>query len=391
MKIFGIVSEFNPFHNGHKYLIDQVQNKHNPDLIITVLSSAFVQRGEPNILSKWQRAEIACKYGSNIVLELPFVFACQNAEVFAKGALKILNSCGITDLAFGAEDENIETLKRISKILLLEDENIKYNIRKFLDEGNSYITSRNKAYLEAGYLNGSDIDLLSKSNNILAVEYIKAGLKLNPNLIYNSIKRHKSFHDTTDAVEGFTSASNIRRLFISKSEVKEFVPSETYKHLLNSNIYCDKTLYNIFKFDALDSDYNIKNTLEYEKGIENRIINFLDDCNSIKDLANLVSNKRITKSRVRRIIINSLIRVNKKQIFSALDNDNYIRVLALDNKGRSYIKNLKTNYITNFKEIKKASTSIQNIAKIEVKASNLFSIINDESLYKDFTTNPFIL
>ena len=141
MKIFGIVAEFNPFHNGHKYLIEQIQSKHNPDLIISVLSSSFVQRGDPNIISKWKRAEIACKYGSNIVLELPFVFACQNAEIFGKGALKILNSCGITDLAFGVENNNIDDLIRISKILLSEDKNIKSNIKKSLKEGNSYISN----------------------------------------------------------------------------------------------------------------------------------------------------------------------------------------------------------------------------------------------------------
>ncbi|NLW43201.1 MAG: nucleotidyltransferase family protein [Tissierellia bacterium] len=391
MKIFGIVAEFNPFHNGHKYLIEQIQSKHNPDLIISVLSSSFVQRGDPNIISKWKRAEIACKYGSNIVLELPFVFACQNAEIFGKGALKILNSCGITDLAFGVENNNIDDLIRISKILLSEDKNIKSNIKKSLKEGNSYINSRNKAYLKAGYLSDSDINILSKSNNILAIEYIKAGLNLNPNLNYNPIKRYKSHHDTEDVVEGYTSASNIRKIFIDKGEIDEFVPIETYNQLLKEKIYNNKMLHNIFKFDALESDYNIRNALEYEPGIENRIINFLDNSNSIDELANLVSSKRITKARIRRIIINSLVRVNKNHIFNALNNESYIRILALDSRGRNYLKNLKQDYITNFKEIKKAPTSIQKIAKIEVKASNLYSIISDEKLYQDYTTNPVII
>lgn len=391
MKIFGIIAEFNPFHNGHKYFIDEIKNNYNPDIIVGVLSSAFVQRGEPGLLNKWERAKLASLHGVNLVLELPFVFACQNAEIFAKGGIKILNDAGVNNLVFGVEDDSIEDLIRIAKITSSEDNIFRNKIKKYLDEGKSFIESRNNAYIDSGLLSEQDVEIISKSNNILGVEYIKAGMKINPTIKFHSIVRYKSSHDSKDIIDEYASASKIRQMLKNSISIERLVPKISNNALLNNTSYSEELLFSILKYNFINCQNSIKNTLEYEKGIENRISKYLDSANSIEELAELSCSKRITKSRIRRIIINSLVRVAKKDSFMALKANPYLRILAIDDIGRKYIKNLDVNYITNFKEIKKASPSVLEIANIENRASNLYSIINNQNLNIDFTTNPFVL
>lgn len=390
MKIFGIIAEFNPFHNGHKYLIETIRQLYEPDIVIAVMSSSFVQRGEPSMLSKWDRAKIALENGINIVLELPFVYSCQNAEVFASGAVKILNGIGITDLFFGTEADSIDKLESIARIMADENPEIQKTIKEYLNIGTSYIYARNQSYLDLNKLNENDIELISKPNNILALEYIRNTLKINDNINFISIKRRNVNHDSKLEVDQFTSASNIRKKIKTSQYYSNFVPYNIDEYKVNKGI-SNKILYKIFKFDILDSTKYLMKTIDYENGLENRIFKFLDKAKNLEELAQLVSNKRITKARIRRMTINSLIRVSKEDLALAYNSKPYIRILGLDLSGREYIRNTKTNYITNFKEIKKASSSIQRISNIEKKATNLYSIINSESINKDFLTKPIII
>lgn len=165
MSVIGIVCELNPFHNGHKYLIDSV--KQNGDTVVCVMSGNFVQRGEPAIFPKESRVKSALLNGADVVLELPFVYATASAEIFAYNAVKILNSFGCDKIAFGTENATIEKLNRIVDII--SNENFDYELKKHLDSGESYPTARQNA------LNffADDCDI-SLPNNILAVEYLKA-------------------------------------------------------------------------------------------------------------------------------------------------------------------------------------------------------------------------
>lgn len=391
MKIFGIIAEFNPFHNGHKYIIEKIKKTHNPDLIVVVISGSFVQRGELNYLSKWDRAFIACLNGCNLILEMPVLFSCQNAEIFAKGGIKILNEIGITDLVFGAENSSISDLKKIAIASMDETPQFKEVIRKYLNEGYSFINSRNLAYKESGILKEKELEILSRPNNILGIEYIKAGIEKNPNINFHSIGRYKVEHGESEAKDSISSASHIRKLHRNGKNIDELVPKETSKILSQTIPYCENTLFKIFKYDILNDTASIKNTLEYEKGIENRLLNKLEEAITIEELANIVSSKRMTKSRIRRIIFNSLIRISGEDVFNGLNGETYLRILGADSKGRSYLNEFDKYYITNFKEIKKASFSIKQVAEFENKATNLYSIIANLPLNLDYITNPIML
>ena len=391
MEIIGIVVEFNPFHLGHEHLVNEIRKLHSPDLIVVVMSSSFVQRGEPAVFDKWTRAEMALEMGVDVVLELPFLFACQNAEIFARGAIKTLAAFGITSLAFGAENDNIGDLTRLAKAFSLKSNPIDESIKKYLKFGNSYIYSKNKTLLDLGIIDDEDVAKISKANNILAIEYLKAIDEYNSSIRPLPIPRIGVDHDSIKISNSITSATNIRNFIYDKIDVFDFVPSKLQKFYNNFTIPDHNQLYNILKFHLLENNYrNILNTMEYEIGLENRIAKYIDKAKNIEELATLVSTKRITKARLRRIIVNSLMRIDKIDVKSALLNDAYLRILGFNDIGSSYLRNFSGNKITNFKEISKKYPHLKNIEKVEARATDLYSIITNNVQKRDYLEKPKI-
>lgn len=391
MKKYGLVGEFNPFHNGHKYILDFVKDNFDPDLLATVMSSSFVQRGEPAMLSKWSRSEMAIKNGINLVIELPFIFACQNAEIFATAGIKILNDMGIDYIFFGSEDDDISKFYKVAKASLISSKTVDDLIQKELKKGNSFIQSRNLALKKSGILNEEEIEFMSSPNNILGIEYVKASIKEDLDLEFIPIKRKLIDHDSDIIKSNFASASKIRKLHSNQNNISNLVPSITLDKLKKESLVDESLLYSIFKFDILNNLDNIRNTMDYEDGIENRILNFIDLATDVEDLAEKVSSKRITKSRVKRIILNSLVRVEKTEVFELLNTLEYYRILGFDIIGQKYLSDLEVNTITNYKETNSSSDNIKKIATIENKATNLYSILRNEKLNLDFKTNPIII
>lgn len=389
MRIFGLVAEFNPLHKGHEYIINNIKNTYPESKIIIVLSGSFVQRGEPSILSKWDRATLALRAGADLVLELPAVFSCQNAEVFSKGALKILNGVGITDLAFGSEIADKERFIKISNSLNIKDENLESLIKSNLNLGNSYIRSRNMALESLNILDKDEINFIEKPNNILGIEYTKAILENNYNININPIYRINSTHDDISEVENFTSSTNIRNKLYNNKEFNHLIP-DIYKDISFDNLPDKNLLYEFIKYKFLIDKIDYKNILDYEKGLENRIIKYLDS-EDLDTFYENVSNKRITTSRVRRFIISSLLEIEKEDIFRALNKDPYIRILGFNNNGASILKNLENPYINKFSEYYKMSDNIKNIAKIEIKATNLYSLLKKENINQDYLKSPIII
>lgn len=390
MKIIGIVAEFNPFHNGHKYFIQQIKEKYNPDVIILVLSSSFVQRGTPSILSKWDRAKLAVDNGINLVVELPFIYACQNAEYFSKGAIKILKSLGINYLAFGMEDCDLSVLKRVAKSTTIKSEKASSILKAYLNKGLSFIEARNLALVESGQISNDDLDFISKPNNILAIEYQRAIDFYDADIEMLPIERKLANHKDDFAVENFSSATFIRNQIDDINLIRSLVPNDTFEFLKIKNNENLQNLFTIFKYDILNDTSHIIKTTDYENGIENRIMKKLNLSKSYSELIDNSSNKRITKSRIRRMITNSLIRLDNKFTMHSFRESPYIRILAMDNIGIDYLSNLDLPKITNFKEVNNIQGIVKEIAEIEVRASNLYSIINNKKINMDYYIGPYI-
>ena len=207
MKVIGLIAEYNPFHNGHLYQINKIKELYPDSIIIAVVSSSFTQRGDISILNKWDKTNICLDNGIDIVIELPFVFATQSSDIFAKGAVQILEHLNIDTLVFGTESDDIEWLKKIAD-LQLNNKEYDTKVKKYLDKGLNYPTATNKAVQD---LTGYKVD---SPNDLLALAYIKQLKKDNKDVEIVNIKRTIDYH-TTETEDNITSASNIRTKYIN--------------------------------------------------------------------------------------------------------------------------------------------------------------------------------
>jgi len=228
----GIVAEYNPFHNGHLYQIEEIKKRMGKDntLIVAVVSGDFVQRGEFSYSDKWQKTEMALNHGVDIVVELPLYYSVQNAEIFSRMSTKILDYMELDFQVFGAEEEDIKVLDRI--IELQEREEYKKNLMKLMKKGNSYSTSQKLALSEYGY---GDV---VKSNNILALEYIRTMKKENLGIKPYIIKREISDYNEIEIEEerkSIASASFIRGEMLKNNgnpeNIRKFIPEKIYEIL----------------------------------------------------------------------------------------------------------------------------------------------------------------
>ena len=202
MHIIGLIAEYNPFHNGHLYQINKIKEKYPDSILIVVVSSSFTQRGDVSILDKWTKTQIALDNGIDIVVELPYVYATQSSDIFANGAVTILNKLGIDTLVFGTESDNIDTIASIAE-LQLNNQEYDNLVKKYLKEGLNYPTATNKAVMK---LSGIKIDT---PNDLLALSYIKEVKKLNKDINIINIKRTNSYHSFS-VEDNIASATAIR-------------------------------------------------------------------------------------------------------------------------------------------------------------------------------------
>ena len=216
MKTIGIVAEYNPFHNGHLYQLQASRQQAGAECAVVVMSGNYTQRGEPAIVDKWARAEMALHSGADLVIELPVAYAMGSAEYFAYGAVKLLDSLGAIDMiCFGSEAGSIDNLSAAARILADEPENYRSYLKEFLSEGISFPAARQKAIsLYAKSIYGKDhlSSLLKSPNNILGIEYLKALLRLKSNIIPMTIERIGSNYNSAELSGNMSSATSIRKI-----------------------------------------------------------------------------------------------------------------------------------------------------------------------------------
>jgi len=260
MKTVGIISEFNPFHNGHKYLIDTVKEKLNPDAIIILMSGNFVQRGEPSIIDKWTRSKVALLNGANLVLELPLPYSTQNADMFSKGAVYIFNKLNINYLCFGSETRDLDFLISVRDYIYTQE--FKDNFSKYLNSGNSYPKSYDLSLKK--HFNS---DKLLKSNNILGLEYLKKLKDFNSNIIPYNIKRVGSDYKSTNIKGKYSSATALRKS-LNQSHTSNIVESVPKESLLEINNFYD----NYSRFNNLGLYFSSIKHIIIQKGLNSEII-----------------------------------------------------------------------------------------------------------------------
>lgn len=331
MTTVGIICEYNPFHNGHIYHLKKIKELYPNSTIILVMTGNFSQRGIPSIINKWDKTEIALNYGIDLVIELPFSFATQSADIFAKGAISILNALKVNYLVFGSESNNIEELTELAK-LVINNQNYELKVKEYLEHGNNYPTSLNKALYE---LSNKDIKL---PNDLLGFSYIKEIIKEKSNIIPVTIPRTNNYHDLDLNKNNISSASSIRNSYRSNNNWQSQVPKETIKAMKDSKFLLEN-YFSILKYKILTSD-NLSEYQTVDEGIENKIKKEIVDSETITDLITRLKSKRYTYSRISRMLIHILCNFTKEKA-KTMNNIEYIRILGFSSLGQKYLNTIK--------------------------------------------------
>jgi len=375
MKIAGVVAEFNPFHKGHEYLINQIK-KDNPDLIVCAMSPNFVMRGEPAIFNKWFRTSCALNYGIDIIAEIPTIYTIQSADVYAKRGIEILNNLGVTDLYFGVENDNEFLLRSIA-----EEMNSKRYftyLKSFLDLGNSFNTSSKKALIK---INQSFEKILSSPNNLLAIEYIKSVSLINPSINIHLVKRVDALYfDEFKKGSKIQSASAIREALESGKlgRFLEYSTKNQAKHVKND--YLNLIKYRIFS----SSSEELKNIQGINEGIENQIKS-LKEISSYTTLVDDLVSRRNRETKINRILMAILLNIKKTEI--STKPLTYVRILGFNKNGQEYLKNSKNSPVPIYTCIKRG----QNTAFYrELDFDRIYLIDGDSEILK-MEYQPIIL
>lgn len=407
MNIGAIICEYNPLHNGHKYQIERTRNLSKCDGLIAIMSGNFVQRGEPALIDKWYRTEMALKNGIDLVIELPVVYALSSAEYFANGAVSLLNDLHVVNfLSFGSEIGDSAPLMNIARVLCEEPEEYKISLKEYLNQGLAFPAARSKALYEYfslhdGSISSELISHLETSNNILGVEYCKSIIQNNSGIVPYTIKRVGGDYNSSEINNTFSSATAIRKLLKEKAAVEVLrnqLPESSFRIIMklienNYTFTYSESIINYIKYKAvLDLDQSLKYIPDTGEGLYRRIYNQLLSLDTMESVIQSIKTKRYTYTRISRILTQYFIGFEKFPINRlAKSRCSYIRVLGLNSKGADILKKIKSK--SNIDIINKMpKTTNDPYLQLDLASTRAYSIINKRIHYnEDFLKSPMVL
>lgn len=378
MKICGIICEYNPFHNGHAYLIGQAKKLSCCDAVVCIMSGNFTQRGELAFLDRYTRARHAILAGADAVIELPTIFATAPAEIFAKGAVKILNSIpDLTALAFGCENADKAAFLKAAQDAASESGTFKNVLRQYLKIGSSFTKARAQALAQAG--GPGSLQFISSPNNILGVEYQKALSAFENRAEILPIKRVGADYADTKLYKNFSSATAIRKAVYEGKirSVRKNIPEYVLKDLQDAvkpELYKKIALYSVIRADASE----LKNILDCTEGLENRLKAFAKSTHDYDEFIKKVTTKRYISSRIRRILVAAVLGISEDLVKKGLKNPLYMKILAV-NKQRAdkILPALKLSAfpcITRRSDLSLLNKTASEILTVDTLAADIFNL-----------------
>lgn len=363
----GIIAEYNPFHNGHLYQINKIKEMYPDATIICCMGTNFLERGDTSLINKWDKTIIALEYGIDLVIELPFVFSSQSADIFAKGSIAILNSLAVDKIVFGTETKDINVLINAADI----ENTDKYQelVKEYLDKGINYPTAMSKALYDISKIT------IDKPNDLLGLSYIKEIKRISSTIEPVNIVRTNDYH-SLELNNSIVSASSIRKALKEDVDVHPFVPQLTNVYLNNNLSFIDY-YFPFLKYKILTTpDLSIYQTVD--EGIESRIMKYINKSTSLDELINNIKTKRYTYNKLKRMFVHILCCFTKEE---AKHNDiEYIRVLGFNNNGKKYLNSIKKDInipiITGYSNIK------SDMLNIEYRVNTIYASIFNEG-YKN--------
>ncbi|HHW89595.1 MAG TPA: nucleotidyltransferase [Clostridiales bacterium] len=384
MKLAAIICEYNPMHNGHIEHIRYTKQVTKCDGLVCVMSGNFVQRGEPSILDKYTRTRAALRYGADMVVELPTVFAIAGADIFADGAVRVINQIkNVNWLSFGSESGKIDELMHAAQILKTESPELKKTIKDCLNMGLSYPKALSMA-VQKKY--GQEIGKLASSpNNILAIEYIKALIRHKCAIAPITLKRIGSNYNETELTGKFDSASAIRLAVENSSWNKITSAPKDLIKLYEDNYYdfdkLTQSLSDICLFNIINSSpKELKIFYDFKEGIENRIKSKVQTNHTFDDVATAVKTKRYTLARLKRMLLYPTLKITKELMNTSKKCPPYINVLGIKKEKKGLLNLLTQNYITRKKDVRKIDNQdTLNMLNVNILADDLYCQISQRN------------
>ena len=367
MKAIGIIAEYNPFHNGHLYQIERIKEKYKDYAIVVVMTGNYTQRGEPAIIDKFKRSELAIKGGVDLVVELPFPFSTQSADFFAYGAVTLLERLKVEKLVFGSESNNIEILEKIVDTQL-NNETFNTLVHYYSKLGNNYPTSLSLALKD---ITGEVIDT---PNDLLGISYIKVIKENNYKIKYESIKRTNNYH-SKELDKEISSATSIRNNLKEKKDISNSIPKYELDYL--NELHFIEDYYPYLKYKIL-TDNNLSTYQTVTEGIDNLIKEKVKEANTYEELVTKLSSKRYTINKIQRMLLHILVGFTKEDA-SLMNKITYIRLLNFSNKGRQYLNSIKKEI--DIPIISKINRNKDKMLEFELNTTNIYALTSNN--YKE--------
>ena len=376
LKVLGITAEYNPFHNGHRYHIEESKKKTGCDICAVVMSGNFVQRGAPAICDKHIRASWAVQNGADVVFELPVVYALSTAEKFAFGAISLLNALDCTYVSFGAEN-SLDEIKNV------------YQTYKNTDMS----FSSNMPFHIARTEIDNSFGILKKPNNILAFEYLKAIDKIQSHIVPFALGRSDKGYNSTE-IEKYSSASAIRNALLNNDNFSCSVPFDVEKFLKENTSAYEELFTKLICYEVITNQDNLDCISEVREGIENRIISVVKEnsYSNYEELVKAIKSKRYTYTAISRMLFQILLKITKN------DTDvspKYLRVLAFNSKGQELLKQLKKTcslpIITKPSDYKKLDEDAISMIEKDFLATDIYNLATNKKGKADISTSPVVI
>jgi len=347
----GIIAEYNPFHNGHLYHLNKVKEMFPNKTICLILAGNFLNRGEVSIIDKWDKTKLALEYGIDLIVELPFVFATQASDIYAYGAISILDSLNCEFLVFGSECNDINLLNKI--VSIQDNETFKLEVNRYTKLGYNYPTSLSKAIYDISSLS------INTPNDLLGISYIKQIKKLNSKIKPITIKRTNNYHDLNLDNE-ITSASSIRNALKENKDISSYIPEKTLKYIKNISL---DNYFDILKHQIIIDD--LTKYQDVDKNLEKSFKKNIMNSNNLEEFILKVKSKNYTYNKIKRCLVHILCGLVKKDY-----KIEYIRILGFNQKGKDYLNKIK-------KDCKyPILVSFDKLLDMELQVTKVYSLIS---------------
>ena len=377
----GIICEYNPFHFGHLYHINEAKKISGCENVVCIMSGSVVQRGDVAIFDKWERTRQAVENGADLVIELPATYSLQSADVFAYGAVNILHKLGVVDaLCFGAETDDLSVLSKCAEFLADPTDRYKQTLKAQLSSGMGYPAACEYALRTAI---GNVPEEVFSPNSTLAIAYLKSLILLDSKIKPYCIKRNNDYHSDV-SLDGFKSATAVRDMIFSGADYSKYAPEycdAPKYHLRNAESY-------ILGFFRNVSDKQLENIAGFEDGLGNLLRNSAKKACTLDELFSMCTGKRYTISRIRRFCLCAILGITK-----TVDEPDYIRILGFSSSGTKLIKKIKEQSplipVTKTADYKGSPMFDSDIRSTDF-ASLCCDIVGERYCGKDFLKSPYV-